>query len=75
MMPTTDPDATAELIESIHQPWKSTLADCLRRWNRLDPFTREQSYLVIQEQDGRRRTLHGEGIAELAKGTAPACCL
>lgn len=61
-----DPDGRAELIESIHQPWKATLGECLRRWRALDPVTREQSYLVVEDQARRRRTFNATKIAELA---------
>lgn len=53
--------------QSIHQPWKATLVECLRRWNGLDPLTREQSYLVIQEQAATRLTLNATKIAALAE--------
>lgn len=65
-MPTTDLNKRAELIESIHQPWKATLAECLQRWRGLDPLKRAQSYLVIQEMTGIRRTLNATKIAALA---------
>jgi hypothetical protein len=51
----TDPTARAELIESIHQPWKATLAGCLSRWSSLDPLMQAQSYLVIQDHAGEGR--------------------
>jgi hypothetical protein len=66
-MPTTDPNERAELTESIHQPWKATLGECLRRWDELDPLTRAQSYLVIQEHAGNRLTLNAAKIAVLAE--------
>lgn len=71
-MPTTNPNDRAELIESIHQPWKATLGECLRRWHGLDPLTRAQSYLVIQEQAGNRLTLNAAKIAALAERMAAA---
>jgi hypothetical protein len=66
-MPITDPDSRAELIESIHQPWKATLGECLRRWNGLDPLRRTQSYLVIEENTGNRLTLNAAMIAIMAE--------
>jgi len=66
-MPITDPDSRAELIESIHQPWKATLGECLRRWNELDPRKRTQSYLVIEESTGNRLTLNAAMIAIMAE--------
>ena len=63
---TTDRHARAELIENIHQPWRATLAECLHRWGTLSPGARSQSYLVLQEQGGRRHTLNATGIADLA---------
>jgi hypothetical protein len=65
-MMTVDPNGRAELIESIHQPWKATLGECLQRWRELDGPTRSQSYLVVQEGPDRRRTLNASRIAELA---------
>lgn len=65
-MPTTDRDGPAELIESIHQPWKATVAECLRRWRALPPRIRSQSYLVVEERTGIRRTLNAAKIADLA---------
>lgn len=67
LMPTTDLNKRAELIESIHQPWKATLAECLQRWKELHPLKRAQSYLVIQEMTGIRRTLNATRIAALAE--------
>ena len=64
MMP-TEP-AVAELIWSIHQPWKATLSDCLSRWQALDPRFRAQSWLILHGQAGARRTLNAAHIAELA---------
>ena len=62
----TDPDTPAELIESIHQPWKATVAECLRRWRLLDQARRSRSYLVVHAQAGARHTLNGVGIADLS---------
>ncbi|MBB5712414.1 hypothetical protein FHT02_003673 [Sphingomonas xinjiangensis] len=69
-MLTVDPDEPAELIESIHQPWKATLAQCLHRWSGLDKLSRAQSYLVIQGCIGNRRTLNAAGIAASANRAA-----
>ncbi|MEG8055051.1 hypothetical protein QP185_20750 [Sphingomonas aerolata] len=66
-MPITDPDNRAELIETIHQPWKATLGECLRRWNGLDPLRRTQSYLVIEKNSGNRLTLNAAMIAIMAE--------
>lgn len=71
-MPYTDPTTRAELIESIHQPWKATLGDCLQRWDELDPGTRAQSYLVIQDHAGTRLTLNATKIAALKADVSSA---
>ena len=39
----TERDGPAELVESIHQPWKATVIECLRRWRALPPPIRAQS--------------------------------
>lgn len=65
-MPVPDPNARAELIETIHQPWRATVRECLRRWAALDAPTRLQSYMVLDEGAGRRRTVNGAAIADLA---------
>lgn len=56
----------AQLVESIHQPWKATLDECLQRWRSLDAATRAHSYLVVQGEHDMRRTLNARHIAELA---------
>lgn len=67
MMTTIDLGREAQLVESIHQPWKATLGECLQRWRALDATTRSQSYLVVQgTRDGYRQTLNASRIAELA---------
>ena len=60
------PGDRAELVESIHQPWKATVGECLTRWHALDRGIRERSYLVVQDGADRRRTLNASHIAELA---------
>jgi hypothetical protein len=67
-MTSADPNRRAELIESIHQPWKATLGECLSRWRGLAPQVRAQSYLVVEDETRRRRTLNAAKIAELAEG-------
>ena len=62
----TDPHAEAELIRSIHQPWRAPLHECLRCWSALDPATQARSYLVLRGEQGLRRTLNARAIAELA---------
>ncbi|HVF93550.1 MAG TPA: hypothetical protein VM900_04480 [Sphingomonas sp.] len=62
-----DLNGQAQLVESIHQPLKASLGECLRRWRSLDDATRAQSYLVVQgERHDARRTLNARHIAELA---------
>ncbi len=73
MMTTIDLDREAQLVESIHQPWKATLGECLQRWRSLDAATRSQSYLVVQGAcDEYRQTLNASRIAELASSASPA---
>jgi hypothetical protein len=67
-MTSVDPNGPAELIESIHQPWKASVSECLHRWRALAPAVRDRSYLVV-EMDARRRTLNAGKIAELAART------
>ena len=59
-------DSPAELIWSLHQPRRATLAECLAHWRGLDGRTRAGSYLVLHGEAGTRRTLAAPGIAELA---------
>mgnify|MGYP004544656177 CR=1 FL=1 len=61
-----DPNGRAELVESIHQPWRATLGECLQRWRSLDVRTQGISYLVVDQGGGCRRTLNASKIAELA---------
>ena len=65
-MSTFDPAAPAELIESIHCPAGSTVAECLGRWSALDPGRRSTSYLVVHGHAGLRHTFSGRRIHELA---------
>jgi hypothetical protein len=62
----------AELIESIHAPWKATVGECLSRWSRLDPLTRAHSYLVVHGEAGGRVTLNAVKIFALQADVAPA---
>jgi hypothetical protein len=62
----------AELIESIHAPWKATVSECLSRWTRLDPLTRAQSYLVVHGVAGHRVTLNAAKIGALQADVAPS---
>lgn len=66
-MTTLEPNRRAELVASIHSPWRATIAECLLRWTSLDGATRAHSYLVIEgDEPGARHTLNSSGIAELA---------
>lgn len=65
-MPTTDPNASAELIASMHQPWRATVAECLQQWRSLDPRMQSGSYLVLHGKAGLRSTLNGATIADLS---------
>ena len=62
----TDADTEAELIRSIHQPWRASLGECLRCWSALDAAAQARSYLVLRGEAGLRRTLNARAIAELA---------
>jgi hypothetical protein len=65
-MPHTDRHSPAELIWSMHQPWRASVGECLARWRTLDGAVRAQSFLVVHGSGGTRRTLAAAGIAELA---------
>ena len=56
----------AELIETIHQPWRATVGECLDRWQKLEPYARSASYLVVIGDHAARRTLNAARMAELA---------
>jgi len=61
--------ATAQLVASIHQPWRAPVHECLDRWRRLDAVARSTAYLVVEgPEPRRRRTLNASAIAELAHG-------
>ncbi len=62
----------AELVESIHEPWKATIGECLSRWTRLDPLTRAQSYLVVHGDAGGRVTLNAAKIVALQADVSAA---
>lgn len=67
-MTNVQPTDRAELVESIHQPWKATVGECLHRWHALDPAIRERSYMVLRDDSDRRTTLNAHHIATLAAG-------
>ena len=59
--------ARAQLVASIHQPWRASIPECLDRWRRLDAAARERAYLVVEgPEPSRRRTLNAAAIARLA---------
>ena len=66
----TDPHSPAELVFSIHQPWRASVGECLARWRSLDDAGRACSYLILHGEAGARQTLTGERIAALASGAA-----
>lgn len=67
-MPTSR-SVTAQLVASIHQPWRAPVQECLDRWCRLDAAERARAYLVLEgPEPNRRRTLNA---AEIAKLVAP----
>jgi len=58
---------TAQLVASIHQPWRASVRECLDRWLRLDSAARESAYLVLEgPEPNLRRTLNAAEIAKLA---------
>jgi hypothetical protein len=58
---------TAQLVASIHQPWRASVQECLDRWRRLDAAARASAYLVLEgPEPRRRRTLNAAEIAKLA---------
>lgn len=62
-----EPNRPAQLVASLHAPWRATVAECLTRWADLDRDARARSYLVLEgDEPGVRRTLNGGRIAELA---------
>ena len=57
----------ARLVDSLYQPSPSTVGECLARWNKLEPDTRDRCYLVIDGvEPGARQTLNSGQIAELS---------
>ena len=67
-MPILESSRAAQLVESIHQPKRSTLAACLERWTMLDRAARAHCYLVVEgDEPGARMTLSGSQIAQLAE--------
>ena len=66
-MDTPSRTATAQLVASIHQPWRASVHECLDRWRRLDDSARATAYLVLEgPEPSVRRTLNSAAIAKLA---------
>jgi hypothetical protein len=66
-MNSCDPTRAAELVSSIHAPWRATVRECIHLWANLDAAERAASYLVVRgDGPGLRQTFNSEGIAELA---------
>jgi len=65
-MTNIDLNGRAELVETIHQPWKATVRDCLDRWRSVPAAAQAGCYLVLHEGAVHRRTLNAGRIAELA---------
>lgn len=60
---------SAQLVESIHQPWRASVPECIERWRRLDAARRANAYLVLEgPEPSLRRTLNAAAIAEFALG-------
>jgi hypothetical protein len=68
--PMPDHQAPAELVWTLHQPWRASLGECLDRWRALDGAMRQRSYLVVHGPSGARRTLAAAAIAVLAASGA-----
>lgn len=69
-MDTPSRTITAQLVASIHQPWRAPIHECIDRWRRLDAAARASAYLVVEgPEPSRRRTLDARDIAELARLT------
>lgn len=63
-----EPSRPAELVASIHSPWRASVAECVLRWTSFDDRTRAQSYFVVRgDEPGARHTFNGDRIAELAE--------
>ena len=70
----TAPESTrhAQLVASIHSPWRATVAECLARWARLDAADRDRAFLVLDGAEPEiRHTLNGRQIADLAARMEP----
>ena len=61
-------DRPALLVESMHQPQRSTVAACLDRWFALSTDLQMSCYLVVEgEQTGTRTTFDGQQIRQLCE--------
>jgi len=66
MMSGFDLGQGAALVESIHQPVRSTVRACLDRWLAMDRDARAACYLVVEGvEPTSRHTLNGRQIGEL----------
>ena len=66
-MPIFEAARAAALVESIHQPKRSTVGACLDRWSALDRDARAHCYLIVEgDEPGARVTLNGREIEQLA---------
>ncbi|WP_293877308.1 MULTISPECIES: hypothetical protein [unclassified Sphingomonas] len=58
---------SAQLVASIHQPWRASVHECIERWRRLDGAAQASAYLVLEgPEPSARRTLNAAAIAALA---------
>lgn len=73
-MPIFESSRAALLVESIHQPKRSTVAACLARWTTLDRSARAHCYMVVEGDAGARLTLTGSQIERLAAGSSRVAC-
>ncbi|USU05927.1 hypothetical protein NF700_03690 [Sphingomonadaceae bacterium OTU29MARTA1] len=65
-MDTPSRTASAQLVASIHQPWRASVHECLDRWRRMDAAAQASAYLVLEgPEPSVRRTLNGADIARL----------
>ena len=63
----------ARLVDSLYQPGRSTLGECLTRWRALELHARERCYLVVEGvEPGMQQTMNSRQIAELSSSLRPA---
>ena len=64
-----DLDRGARLVDSLYQPCRTTVGECLARWRALEPEARAGCYLVVDGPDSTtQQTFNGRQIADLSAG-------